>query len=79
VLGSLLGVQVVDVDEPPENIVLHYNPVREGLSDIIVGILTADDPESRPLTFQINDPSNKFTVSIIFLSCLCVNFVHFFS
>jgi len=42
--------------------VLHYNPVREGLSNITIGVFTAIDPEGRPLIFQINDTSNTFRV-----------------
>jgi len=59
----LYFIQIVDIDEPPEEITLHYNPVREGLSNITVGIFTAKDPEGRPLTFQINDTTSTFSVS----------------
>ena len=55
---------MTDVDEPPENLILHYSPVREGISNVIVGVFTADDPEGQMLTFQITDPSNNFRVSV---------------
>lgn len=54
---------MTDVDEPPENLILHYSPVHEGISDVIVGVFTADDPEGQTLTFQLIDPSNNFIVS----------------
>jgi len=56
-------LQIVDVDEPPENIVLHSHPIREGLSDVIVGVFTADDPERRPISIQIAGDSTVFRVS----------------
>ena len=42
---------------------MNYSPVNEGISDIIVGVFTADDPEGQTLSFQISDPNNNFIVS----------------
>ena len=58
-------IKVTDIDEPPDNIAFNYNPVHEGLSNVTIGILTARDPEGKPLTFEVNDTTNTFSVDYV--------------
>ena len=60
-------IQITDIDEPPDSITFDYNPVRESLSNVTIGILTARDPEGKPLTFKVNDTTNTFSVS--YMTC----------
>ena len=55
-------IQITDIDDPPENIMLNYKSVYEGVSNVTIGIFTAKDPEEGPLTFQIDDTTNAFRV-----------------
>lgn len=55
-------IDVIDVNESPENLVLHHSEVFENQpSGTLVGIVTASDPEGKPTQFKIErDPAGVF-------------------
>ena len=49
--------------EPPEDLILHHNSVRENLDNALVGIFTVQNTQNAPLSLTlIKDDSDAFEV-----------------